>query len=617
MLQLLARNKNFRYLWVGQLISALGDRLTQMGILTFVMVSGRDNGGKMALITFFSLMPFFVFGPLFGVLADRYSRKNLMLIADSARAILVLFIPLIWVNTHSVPLIIAWFFLLGTLTALFTPAKMSIITNITDKDILLEANSLIVTTGMVATLVGTLIAGAAIRIAGIRPAFFINSVTYFISALCILLIAYKRPLPQVESAKGMYGSMVNDFKAGLRYIRRHSLILNLISLSSIFSFISSFGYILILNYGSTVLKQGPLGMGALLSAAGFGMLAGSIILIKRKDNINFRRALYLAYLIIAVFLICFLIKPPFILTLLFLFCAGAGIAVLTITLDTIFQRVTPDELKGKIFAARGILANGAFLSCLLLVGYLVTKIEAAYIFALVGAVSFLTAARIFLHERQWGYQLLRLFLRIILKLLFNFRVSGLQNLPRNKKIILAGNHTSVIDGVAVACAYPERVYFLAAESVFKAGFWGWCARRLKYIPVKRGGLNKDAIRQAVRILKSGYSIGIFPEGKISADDTLDAGKAGVAVIARIAQANIVPFAIEGAHEAWPLPKKYPRRFPIEVRFHQPITIKEYAGQEELVSELMKDISKTKLYLEREGYMRVDPDEIVRHLINIG
>lgn len=617
MLQILVKNKNFRYLWLGQLVSSLGDRLTQMGILTFVMVISGDKGDKMALITFFSLLPFSLFGPLFGALVDRYSRKSLMILADILRAILVVLIPLIWINTHSVFLIIIWFFILGSLTALFTPAKMSIITNITDKNVFLEANSMIVTTGMVTTLIGTLIAGVVIKITGVKPAFYINCLTYIISALFIFKIIYEKSERMVTSSKGIYFTLIEDIKAGVKYLRRHQLILQLILLSCVFSFIISFAYILILNYGTAVLKQGTLGMGGLLSSAGFGMVIGSLILIKRKDRVNYERALYLSYLIIGVFSSVLFLKPPFYLTLVVLFCAGIGAAILTIVLDTIFQRVTPDELKGKIFATRGIFTNIVFLGNLLLAGLLVKIFPVTWLFGVIGLVGILTALRIFLYERHWGYQLLRLFLRFIMKLLFSFKVSGLKNIPETKRFIFAGNHTSVIDGVALACAYPGRLYFLAAESVFKTKFWGWCARHLGYIPVKRGGFNKEAIKQALRILKSGYSIGIFPEGRISPNGILDEGKAGIAVIAGLANVDIIPFAIEGAYEAWPLPKKFPKLFPVEVRFGKPIDTSAYSAQEDLVKEVMEDIAKVKLYLEREGYLRIEPDEIVKHLINIG
>jgi len=617
MFRILRMNKSFRNLWIGQLISALGDRLTQMGILTFVMVAAQDKGDKVALITFFSLLPFLLFGPLFGALVDRYSRKTVMIFADVIRAGLVVLIPFIWINTQSIPIILGWFFVLGTLTALFSPAKMSIITNITDKDVLLEANSMIVTTGMVATLIGTLIAGAVIKITGVKPAFYINGLTYGISALFIMQIAYSKSKQQINRLESDYFSLISDIKTGIDYIRRHRVISQLILLSAVFSFMSSFGYILIINYGSITLKQGPFGLGCLLSSAGFGMVIGSALLIRHKDEVNFGKALCLSYLLIGTAFLLLSFTPPFYATLLILFCAGIGIAILTITLDTIFQRVTPDDLRGKLFAARGVLANSVFLLSLLLVGFLIKHVETSKLFLVISIVGILLSLRLVLYEKRWGYQLLRYVLRIIMKVYFGYEVSGLENLPKTKKVILAGNHTSFIDGISLFCAYPGRVYFLVAESAFKVKIWGWFMNHFGYIPVKRSGFNKEAIKEAVAVIKSGYSLGIFPEGKITADGRLTEGKEGVALIAKLANVDVIPFAIEGAYEAWPISEKYPKQFPIHVRFNKPIDINEYPVQDELLKEIMDEITKAKLYLEREGYLRVAPDEIVKHLINIG
>ena len=123
MKSVLLENKGFRNLWLGQLISALGDRITQMGLLTFIMVISGDKGTKMALITFFTLLPFLLFGPLFGAITDRYSRRKIMIIADVIRAGLVLLVPFIWVKTHSVGYMVGLVFMLGAFSALFPPRR--------------------------------------------------------------------------------------------------------------------------------------------------------------------------------------------------------------------------------------------------------------------------------------------------------------------------------------------------------------------------------------------------------------------------------------------------------------------------------------------------------------
>ncbi len=396
----LFKNKSFFALWMSQLISALGDRFTQMGMMTFIMIASQDRGGKMALIAFFSLLPFLLFGPLFGTLVDRYSRKNLMLFADVFRAILVAFIPIIWMSTQSVILIIVWFFMLGCFTALFSPANMSILTNIVEKEDLLEANSLIMTTGIGATLVGTFLAGAAIKIAGVRSVFFINCLTYLISAFFIFRIIYKKSDRTDIISENRYQTFINDIWISINYIRKRRLIVRLLLLNGMFSFVSSFAYILILNYGALALRQDSLGMGALLFCTGFGMITGSLILLKRKGKVNYKKALYLSYLIIGFFYSIFFFGPSFYLTLAILICAGIGVSILAIILDSIFQRIIPDDLKGKVFAVRGILTNGIFLSSLLLAGFLIKFLSPSTLFVMTGFVGILTSVNIFFYRKQ-------------------------------------------------------------------------------------------------------------------------------------------------------------------------------------------------------------------------
>jgi 1-acyl-sn-glycerol-3-phosphate acyltransferase len=296
---------------------------------------------------------------------------------------------------------------------------------------------------------------------------------------------------------------------------------------------------------------------------------------------------------------------------------GVGAATLTITLDTIVYHITPDRSRAKVFAARTALTNSVFLVSLLIVGLLIKSVPAVAMLAVLGIISFILFLAIYLPRRKWMYHLIRLTACLMMRVMFKLRVSGLENIPNKRKLILAGNHTSILDGIIVACAYPRQVHFMVADFSFNTRPWGAVLSRLGYIPVHRAGMTKEAIAKAVQLLKSGHTIGIFPEGKITEDGRLEEGKRGVALIARLANADILPFAIEGAHEAWHVPKKKIRRFPIEIRFSKVIDSSKFEVQEELVAELMADISQVKLELEREGYLRVDPDEIVKHLINPG
>jgi 1-acyl-sn-glycerol-3-phosphate acyltransferase len=614
--KLIAQNSDFRQLWLSQLVSSFGDRITQMALLTLFLISGNDNGGKVAVITFFTLLPYSVFGLLFGVMADRFSRKYLMVSADFLRAALLVIVAFSWAMNRSTDFVFPGVFILGTLTALFSTSKLGLLTNIVDKKDLVEANSIVATTATVTTLIGTFFAGGIIRITGETAGFFINAATYVISALLLLQMAVQSK-PQEAPGLQSFDALFEDFSSGLRFIRRHRLIKNLIGLSCVFSVTSGFGYILILNYCSQTLRLSSQGLGLVLASLGLGMVLGGLILYKRKDKVNYDRALYLSFLILGVFLSIFLAHPGFYGTIAILFCAGVGGAILTITLDTIVHHITPDEARAKVFAARTAITNTVFLVSLLLVGLAIKSIPAVTMLAALGCISIIFFLVIYLPRRGWTYRLVRLTVCVLMKFLFKMRVSGQENIPGTRKLILAGNHTSVLDGIVVACAYPRRVYFMTADTSFQVKPWGWVLSWLGYIPVNRQGFTKEAIAKAVSLLKSGNTIGIFPEGRITPDGRIEEGKRGVALIARLANADILPFAIEGAYEAWQVPKKKIKRFPIELRFSQVVDSSKFDVQEELVQEVMNEVSKVKLELEREGYLRVDPDEIVKYLINPG
>ncbi len=613
--KILFKNRNFFTLWLGQLVSALGDRFTQMSLLTLVMVMAQDTGEKMAWITFYSLLPFFLFGQLFGVIGDRANRKKIMIIADFTRAGLVALIPLLNRYAGSIVYLYIIVFLVGTLSALFSPAKMAIIPNVVAKERLIGANSLIASTGMISTLVGTLIAGLLIKLVGPYPIFLIDALTFFISGIMISRIAISTT--SVSKRRISRREIFQGIREGLRFINRHQLVLRIVQLNAVFAFLSSFFYIVILNYSTTVLGLSSLGYGVLLTCLGLGLCSGALLLGKKIGKLNFNRILLAGFFLVALMNLLFFLRPNFLFSVLLLIAGGAGASLVMVTLDSLLQRSTPNSLRANVFGARGIVSNFIFLVSLIAVGKLLKIMGAVYLFGFLGLVSFTTAVIIWLSGIPLGYRITKGILRILLRLLFRLKVEGLENLPSHGKVILAGNHTSLLDGVVVMAAYPRQVYFLVAESIFERKFWGFMARQMGFIPISRGGFNKESIREAIRILESRSTIGIFPEGRISPSGELLEGRKGVALIARKTNSLVIPFAIEGAYYAWPVPKKYPRRHPVQIRFGEPIDVREYEVSQELTDEVMDEIKDIKVEMETEGLLEVEPNVIVRHLINFG
>ena len=112
-----------------------------------------------------------------------------------------------------------------------------------------------------------------------------------------------------------------------------------------------------------------------------------------------------------------------------------------------------------------------------------------------------------------GYKIIRAVLNFIFFVIFRLHVEGRENVPPKGAIIVAPNHKSDWDPPLIGVAFDTRIiHYMAKEELFKNPIFGWIIRQFGTFPVKRGAVDRTAIRQAIRELKAGNPLGIFPEG---------------------------------------------------------------------------------------------------------
>ncbi|MGB8510970.1 MAG: MFS transporter, partial [Pyrinomonadaceae bacterium] len=182
--QLLAANADFRRLWSGQVISEIGDWLSNIAVLalTIELAGAGRVGLAIALYAIARHLPLFVFGPVAGVVVDRADRRRVMIAADIARAVLALGFCLANVF-QSLPVIYVVGAALFSVSAFFNAAKRASIPNLTrDADELLSANSLSASTTAATIAVGSALGGIIATLAGRNLVFVINSLTFLASA---------------------------------------------------------------------------------------------------------------------------------------------------------------------------------------------------------------------------------------------------------------------------------------------------------------------------------------------------------------------------------------------------------------------------------------------------
>lgn len=155
------------------------------------------------------------------------------------------------------------------------------------------------------------------------------------------------------------------------------------------------------------------------------------------------------------------------------------------------------------------------------------------------------------------YKIFKMLCRLWFGMILRTRVIGLENIPKDGAFILAANHVSNWDPPFLGTFMTREVCYMGKEELFKNPVMAWACRNLHVFPVKRGAADKTAIKTAVKILKDGKCLGIFPEGTRSKTGKLGKAEAGVSLIAAMTKAPIIPAAIVNTEKIFSKEKFFP------------------------------------------------------------
>ena len=196
------------------------------------------------------------------------------------------------------------------------------------------------------------------------------------------------------------------------------------------------------------------------------------------------------------------------------------------------------------------------------------------------------------------------FVRSVLGLYFfhvkGLRCEGAENIPREGAVIFAPNHKSNFDPPVIGVCSPRVVHYMAKEELFKNPVFAAVIRYFGTFPVKRGTVDRGAIRRAMKELKAGNPLGIFPEGTRIHGNRIGRFHDGMASLALMTGTPILPVAVIGT-------EKLPRREgPLAVVFGKPIPVARGRATEENMKEVNEKVRAALLemwkdYYEKSGY----------------
>lgn len=159
----------------------------------------------------------------------------------------------------------------------------------------------------------------------------------------------------------------------------------------------------------------------------------------------------------------------------------------------------------------------------------------------------------------------------IAHLLSHVQVTGLENMPRSGPAVLAPNHAHIADPPVLTAFLPRKIYFMTKQEAWDHPFFGWLSRGFEAFPVRRGEVDLEAYRHALKLLADGKVLGIFPEGHRSRDGFLQPGQPGAVILAQRSGAPIVPVGIHGVDDALRGPLRL-RRLTLHINVGEPYVV---------------------------------------------
>jgi len=390
---LLARNPNYRRLWLAQVVSEVGDFFNNVAVLALVMESSGSGvvvSGVLLARAFASIAA----GPLAGVLLDRMDRKRIMILSDLVRAgiaaafLITVFKPSPW-------LLYLLSALLMFASPFFTSGRNAILPALARGEQLRVANALTQTTQWATQSAGALLGGQAAARWGYAWSFLLNSLSFLVSAAAVACLRVPegfRPAAHESQPQGELRPW-REYYAGLRYLRSIPLIFGIAMMTVGWAIGGGAAQVLFALFGGRVFNRGAGGIGALWGFAGLGLLAGGLLghaLGRRLDFRAYKRTVAVAYLSHGLTYIAFSLTKNFTAALALILFSRVGMSVSSVLNNFYLLRYTRDEFRGRVFATIETLRWAVMATSFALTGIVSARISPRAIGAVAGALGALT-----------------------------------------------------------------------------------------------------------------------------------------------------------------------------------------------------------------------------------
>jgi predicted MFS family arabinose efflux permease len=357
--ELLRRRPAFRAIWLGSVVSLAGDWFTLIALYSLLeQYTGRSEAiGLMLLVRF---VPLAVISPMAGVVADRFSRKRIMVTADLLRAVVVLGFLLVRSAEH-VWLVYALTFLQMSLASFFDPAEAAAIGSAVEQDEVVTANTLQGATWSAMLGFGAVFGGILTALAGREASFVVDALSYLLSAFFISRATLRMPEQPARASTWMARLGFDDLFEGFKLVRQSPDVRRVLWVKSSWSLAGGAALVLYAVMGSRIFAiagSPEAGVGVLLAMRGAGAFFGPLIArrIGGDGPAFLERAIGLAFLVTAVAWLAFALAPNLPLAAVCLAIAHTGVSTQWVFSTSLINLRVEDRFRGRVFAVDTMLS---------------------------------------------------------------------------------------------------------------------------------------------------------------------------------------------------------------------------------------------------------------------
>lgn len=353
--ELLRRNRNYRYLWFGRVVSNLGDWFNLLASASLI-ARLTDSGAAVSLLFLVRFLPLFLMSPFAGVIADHFDRRKVLIATNLLRALTVAALVLVD-RPERIWLLYVLTALQFVFSAVFTPAETALIPNVVDEDDLITANALDSLTWSTMLAFGAMLGGLAAAFFGVTAAFLLDALSFLLSAWFVarVHVAEKAGIGGEAAAAHDVRSSVYAYVAGMRYLAHEPVILGIALAKAGGSLV--WGAINVIEVPMAerifpLMDNGSLTLGILYAATGIGTGIGPLVMRSWLGDSKGAqmRAILIGFgaLTLGVFGLALAPSLPWVLAATLVRAVGSG--GIWVFATVLLQQLLPDHVRGRVFA---------------------------------------------------------------------------------------------------------------------------------------------------------------------------------------------------------------------------------------------------------------------------